>query len=150
MREVPTLPRLLGLAGLFPQMAAVAALYAGPAEWRGAALGAAIAYAALVLAFLGGAWWGLAAGAPAAERRGGLGWVWFAAVLAVGIALGCVFFWQLGLLLAEPALVMLGAALLISTGVDAKLGPLAPRWWLALRVPLSIAMGAATLAAAFA
>lgn len=150
MRQVPALPRLLGIAGLLPQLAAVIALYAGPLEWRLPAQNAAIAYAAVTLAFLGGAWWGMAAGAPAAERRGTLGWLWVASVSMVAIAFTGLLFWMLDRLPAEPVLVMFGAALLMSPGVDTKLGALAPRWWMALRVPLSIAMGAATAAAAFA
>ena len=39
-------------------------------------------------------------------------------------------------------------ALLVSLGVDARLGALAPRWWMALRVPLSLGLGALTIAAA--
>lgn len=150
MRSVPSAPRLLGLAGLVPQLACVLALYGGPPEWRAAALAGAVVWAALALAFLGGSWWGIAAGAPAAERRGALGWLWLASVVPVLVALGCLLPWVLGALPVEPALVMLGAALLIGVGVDAKLDPLAPRWWLALRVPLAIGMGAATLAAALA
>ena len=45
---------------------------------------------------------------------------------------------------------MLGGALLVTLGVDAKLGALAPRWWMALRVPLSTGLGLATIAAALA
>lgn len=150
MRQMPALPRLLGLAGLWPQLAAVMALYGGPPEWRDTAQHSAIAYAAVTLAFLGGAWWGMAAGAPAAERRGMLGWLWFASVGMMAFAFAGLLLWMLNRLPAEPVLVMLGAALLMSPGVDAKLGALAPRWWMSLRVPLSIAMGAATAAAAFA
>lgn len=150
MQPVPALPRWLGLAGLLPQFTCVAMLYAGPAEWREAALAIAFAYAALILSFLGGMWWGIAAAAPAAQRRKALGWLWIAAVLPSLVALACFLPWALGWAWPEPSLVMLGGALLVSLGVDAKLGALAPRWWMALRVPLSTGLGLATIAAALA
>jgi len=150
MQSVPALPRWLGLAGLLPQFTCVAVLYAGPAEWREAALAIAFAYAALILSFLGGMWWGIAAAAPAAQRRKALGWLWIAAVLPSLVALACFLPWALDWAWPEPSLVMLGGALLVSLGVDAKLGALAPRWWMELRVPLSTGLGLATLAAALA
>lgn len=150
MQSVPALPRWLGLAGLLPQFTCVAVLYAGPAEWREAALAIAFAYAALILSFLGGMWWGIAAAAPAAQRRKALGWLWIAAVLPSLVALACFLPWALDWAWPEPSLVMLGGALLVSLGVDAKLGALSPRWWMALRVPLSTGLGLATIAAALA
>lgn len=150
MGSIPALPRWLGLAGLSPQAACVALLYAGPGEWRAAALALAFAYAALILSFLGGMWWGIAAAAPAAQRRKALGWLWVAAVMPSLVALGCFLPWALGWAWPEPSLVMLAAALWLSLGVDARLGALAPRWWMALRVPLSVGLGLLTLAAAFA
>ncbi|MEC7162619.1 MAG: DUF3429 domain-containing protein [Pseudomonadota bacterium] len=150
MQSVPALPRWLGVAGLLPQFTCVAVLYAGPAEWREAALAIAFAYAALILSFLGGMWWGIAAAAPAAQRRRTLGWLWIAAVLPSLVALACFLPWALDWAWPEPSLVMLGGALLVSLGVDAKLGALAPRWWMALRVPLSTGLGLATIAAALA
>lgn len=150
MQSVPALPRWLGLAGLLPQFTCVAVLYAGPAEWREAALAIAFAYAALILSFLGGMWWGIAAAAPAAQRRRTLGWLWIAAVLPSLVALACFLPWALDWAWPEPSLVMLGGALLVTLGVDAKLGALAPRWWMALRVPLSTGLGLATIAAALA
>ena len=150
MQSVPALPRWLGLAGLLPQFTCVAVLYAGPAEWREAALAIAFAYAALILSFLGGMWWGIAAAAPAAQRRRTLGRLWIAAVLPSLVALACFLPWALDWAWPEPSLVMLGGALLVTLGVDAKLGALAPRWWMTLRVPLSTGLGLATIAAALA
>ena len=148
MRDVPGLARLLGLSGLLPQAACLVALLFGPPEWREPALRIAAIYAALILSFLGGLWWGIAAGAPAAERRRALGWLWIAAVTPSLVALACFLPWAFGWRWPEPSLIMLGAALLISLGVDARLGSLAPRWWMALRVPLSVGLGAMTIAIA--
>ena len=150
MGRIPALPRWLGFAGLLPQLGCVAVLYAGPTEWRAAALALAFAYAALILSFLGGAWWGIAAAAPAAERRNALGWLWIAAVVPSLVALACFLPWAFGWQWPEPSLVMLAGALLVGLGVDARLGALAPRWWMALRVPLSLGLGLLTLAAALA
>ena len=150
MGDVPASPRWLGIAGLLPQFACLIVLYVGPVEWRFAALSLAFAYAALIFSVLGGRWWGIAAAAPAAERRRSLGWLGVAAVLPSLIALAAFLPWVFGRTWPEPSLVMLGGAILLSPAVDAKLGPLAPRWWMALRVPLSLGLGVATIAAALA
>ncbi|MDG5746712.1 DUF3429 domain-containing protein [Qipengyuania sp. XHP0207] len=150
MRDVPSLPRLLGLAGLLPQLACVIALYAGPDEWRYTAQAIAFGYAALIFSFLGGMWWGIAAMAPAAENRKTLGWVWVAAVAPSLIALFAYLPWVFGQTWPEPSLIMLGAGILMSLAVDAKLRALAPNWWMSLRVPLSLGLGLATVAAALA
>ena len=150
MHSVPGLPRWLGWAGLLPQLACAVILYAGPPEWRQPAQTIAVAYAALILSFLGGTWWGFAAMAPAAERRRTLGWLWIAAILPCVAGLACFLPWAFGWEWPEPSLVMLAGALLVSLGVDAKLGPLAPRWWMSLRGPLSIGLALLTLAAALA
>ncbi|MDP4576109.1 DUF3429 domain-containing protein [Qipengyuania sp. G39] len=150
MRTVPSLPRLLGLAGLLPQFACVLALYVGPDEWRYAAQAIAFGYAALIFSFLGGMWWGIAAMAPAAENRRSLGWVWVVAVIPSLIALVAYLPWVFGQTWPEPSLIMLGSGILMSLAVDAKLRPLAPAWWMSLRVPLSVGLGLATVAAALA
>ncbi|WP_324828506.1 DUF3429 domain-containing protein [Qipengyuania zhejiangensis] len=150
MRDIPAWPRLLGLAGLLPQFACVIVLYVGPQEWRYAALAMAFGYAAIIFSFLGGTWWGIAAAAPAAERRRALGWLWFAAVVPSLVAFAAFLPWVFGEAWPEPSMVMLGGGILLSPAVDARLGPLAPRWWMPLRVPLSLGLGVATIAAALA
>lgn len=132
-----------------PQLACLGALLWGPPELRFAALAIGMAYAGLIFSFLGGAWWGIAAAAPAAERRQALGWLWVAAVMPSLLALAAWIPWVFGEQWPEPSLAMLGAAILLSPVIDARLGPLAPRWWLALRVPLSLGLGAATFAMAY-
>lgn len=145
MRNVPSLPRMLGLAGLLPQCACLLMLQLGPPVWRDAALLIGFAYAAVIFAFLGGTWWGIAAAAPAAERRQSLGWLWVAAILPSLIGLVLFLPWVFGWTWPEPSLAMLGGAILLSPAVDARLGPLAPRWWMSLRVPLSLGLGVATV-----
>lgn len=150
MHAVPAMPRLLGLAGVLPQLFAVCAAWAGEPTWLEGARLAGGLYAGLILSFLGGTWWGIAATAPAAEGRGVLGWVWVAAVMPSLIALSAGLWWLAQPDQPEPALVALGFALLAAPLVDQRLVAmaLAPRWWTALRWPLSIALGLATLALA--
>jgi hypothetical protein len=150
MRAVPGLPRWLGLAGLLPQIGLVAALFAGPPEWHEPAALLAYLYAGLIFAFLGGTWWGIAACAPAAHRRRTHGWVWVAGVLPSLLAFAGLAPPLLGAMPLEPSLVALGGGLLISPALDARLGALAPRWWMALRLPLSLGLGTLTIAAALA
>ena len=148
MGGVPTWPRLLGLAGLLPQLGfLLTAVFASDSLSQAARiLGAA--YAGLIFTFLGGAWWGIAASAPAAERRNALAWLWIASVLPSLMVLSFVGLWLEGWLVLEQILVMLSASVLIALAVDARIGTLAPRWWMQLRVPLSTGLGLATLALA--
>lgn len=149
MGNVPSLPRLLGLAGLLPQLAMLGVvMLAAPNEWRDTAIAIAALYAGLILSFLGGTWWGIAAAAPAAERRKALGWVWWAAVLASLLGFGALVLPLVGGPWPQPSLVMLGSALLLSPIVDARLATtgIAPPWWTRLRVPLSLGLGGVTFA----
>ena len=149
MANIPALPRLLGLAGLLPQLAMLALVaIAAPNEWREATIAMAALYAGLILSFLGGTWWGIAAAAPAAQRRQALGWVWWAAVLASLLGFGALILPLVGGPWPQPTLVMLGAALLLSPIVDVRLAStgIAPPWWTRLRVPLSLGLGGATFA----
>ena len=146
MRRVPASPRWLGLAGVLPQLACMAIVWAG-GDLAEPALIAGGLYGGLILSFLGGTWWGIAAAAPAAQGRGVLGWVWVAAVLPNLVAFAAGLWWMVKPDQPQPALAMLAFALLASPLVDLRLKGmgLAPRWWLALRVPLSLALGIATL-----
>ncbi|EDL49234.1 DUF3429 domain-containing protein [Erythrobacter sp. SD-21] len=150
MGKVPLWPRLLGLAGLLPQFVLLGLAYLGTGPLAETAGVLAAFYAALIFTFLGGTWWGIAAGAPAAERRDGLGWLWVAAVVPSLLALAGLGTWAIELIPLEPLLVMLGAGLLMALVVDMRIGSLGPRWWLGLRAPLSLGLGLATLAIAFA
>ncbi|MEG3166130.1 DUF3429 domain-containing protein [Sphingomonas sp. PB2P19] len=142
-KVVPPLPLWLGLAGLIPQLLAFIGVAAGEPEGRFTALALAYAYAALILSFLGGMWWGLAAQARTAVPR----WVWVAAVVPSLIALLSALPWAFGDRWPGPSLALLGLALLGSLGVDYRLraAGLCPAWWLRLRLPLSIGLGLLTL-----
>ena len=138
---------LLGFAGLLPQMAAVA--WIATLRWSspiGAGLGAmaALIYGGAILSFLGGIWWGFAM-----QRQQGQGRL---AALAV---LPSLFVVALPLLLfvvpdamAGSLLIALGSATLLTLLVDRRLVAAgeAPANWMRLRVPLSLGLGALTIA----
>lgn len=139
LRDVPAPARYLGLGGLIPF--AVTAL--GPWLWPEQVLAAAsiqIAYAAVILAFLGGVHWGLAMagyGAPAGEaarqRHMAKRLAWAVTPALVGWA---------GALVADPTVavtVMAGAfALLLVGDTRAAAAGLAPAWYLPLRRVLTL------------
>lgn len=135
----------LGFAGLLPQLWVLILLLFGNPEARFTALSLGYAYAALILSFLGGAWWGLAAQARNAVAT----WVWVAAVAPSLVALASAIPWAIGAEWPGPSLMLLGALLMASLLVDRALARqgLAPRWWLTLRVPLSLGLGGLTLVA---
>jgi hypothetical protein len=139
------LARLLGYAGLLPQVGVVAGLILGGPEIRFFALSVGFAYAALIFSFLGGVWWGLAAAARGPVPR----WVWTVAVLPSLIALASALPWAAGLAGPGPSLAVLGVFILFSAVVDLRLRSLdmTPPGWLALRLPLSVGLGALTLLA---
>ncbi len=142
---IPPIARLLGLSGLLPQLGAVALLLSGDPQSRYSALAIAYAYAALILSFLGGLWWGLAARTDSPPR-----WLWFASVAPSLIALVTAWPWMVGLRWPGPSLVVLGISLIAALLVDRALvrTGIAPPGWMALRVPLSLGLGVLTMLAA--
>ncbi|APE27993.1 DUF3429 domain-containing protein [Aurantiacibacter gangjinensis] len=142
--RTPRLALWLGFAGLLPQLACLAAVIWGGDEWRWTALALAWAYAALIFSFLGGLWWGLAAAASARIEEVD-GWVWIAAVFPSLFALATYYPWIIGEPWPGPSLLVLGAAIMISPIVDYALKRLRPPWWMALRIPLSLGLGGATI-----
>lgn len=147
MVSPPPLPRWLGLAGLLPQLAAVAVVLSGDIALRFSALAMGYAYAALILSFLGGLWWGIAARADRPPE-----WIWVAAIIPSLIALASAVPWAVGQTWPGPSLVILGAALIAALAVDRALArlDLTPPWWMSLRIPLSLGLGALTLVLAVA
>ena len=142
---IPPLARLLGLSGLLPQLGAVALLLSGDPQSRFSALAIAYAYAAIILSFLGGLWWGLAARTDSPPR-----WLWFASVAPSLIALGTAWPWMVGLRWPGPSLVVLGISLIAALLVDRALvkAGIAPPGWMKLRMPLSLGLGVLTMLAA--
>lgn len=136
----PPVPRLLGLAGLLPMAALLCLVLGGGPEWRWSALALGWFYAALIFSFLGGLWWGLAAAAGGRAPN----WLWWAGIAPSLLALTTLIPWLIGDPWPGPSLVLLGIAIGLSTLVDRRIAALglAPRWWLALRLILSIGLGA--------
>jgi hypothetical protein len=91
-------------------------------------------------------WWGLAAAAGERAPR----WLWAAAVVPSLWAFATLGLVVLGLLAVEAALALTGAGLWLALFVDRALVAqgLAPRWWMALRLPLSLGLGGLALLAA--
>ncbi|KQT32261.1 hypothetical protein ASG29_10605, partial [Sphingomonas sp. Leaf412] len=136
--SVPRLARILGYAGLLPQAFAVMVLLKDDPATRFAALAFAFAYAALILSFLGGTWWGLA-------TRGGErtpAWLWIAAVAPSLLALATALPWWTGQTWPGPSLLVLAGALVAALAVDRAIvaHDLAPAGWIALRLPLSLGL----------
>lgn len=139
-RERPAAAWALGLAGLIPFFGAAAALWVGPPSLRGTALLALLAYAAVILSFLGGVRWGLETGRAQGPRTG-------AFILSV---LPSLLAWAalVGAASVPPAsqLLLLGVGL-FAAGVWDIRSPSLPSWYRQLRVVLT---GGALLALAIA
>jgi hypothetical protein len=142
-------PRLLGLAGLLPQVAAVLLVWGGHGEGgidkniaHGLGQFAALTYAAVILSFLGGIWWGFAVRRETGQARLAAIAVIPSLVAAatVGVAFAGAVSWSL---------VALGSAVLLTLLVDRHLTRTgeATAEWLHFRVPLSVGLGALTILA---
>lgn len=131
--------RLLGYAGLLPQVLCIAMILSGN-EWRYSALAGGYAYAAAIFSFLGGVWWGQAV----QSGRAGTG-VYVVAVMPSLLAAALFLPWTFGWEWPGPALLYLGALILASPMIDRRLG-YAPADFLRLRWHLSIGLGTLTIA----
>lgn len=142
-RGRPPVPALLlGYAGLLPPIIGIAWRLIDPAK-GGMMLALALFYAALILSFLGGAWWGMAV----ARVAGAALTLWLALAVVpslVALAAGAVLFTSV---VSGAAIV--AAGLLGSLLVDMMLvrAGHAPAWWMKLRLPLSVGLAALTLLA---
>lgn len=130
--------RVLGYAGLLPPIICIALILAGH-EWRYSALAGGFAYGAAIFSFLGGVWWGQALG----QGRAGTG-AYVLAVLPSLIAVALFLPWTFGWDWPGPALLYLGALILLSPLVDRALG-FANTGFLRLRWHLSLGLGGLTI-----
>lgn len=135
--------RLLGYAGLLPLIGCAAGLGLVPMH-RAPLLDAGFGYAALIFSFLGGLWWGQGIARGKASPA-----LFTIAVLPSLVAWGLMLLRLLGWTTQE-ALLVLGAAILLSPVVDLALArkQATVYGWIALRLQLSTGLGALTLALA--
>ncbi len=133
--------RWLGYAGLLPQALALSLGLDDADRYIGLAAG--YFYAALILSFLGGLWWGLAA---AAEKPPP--WVYGAAVVPSLLAFATGVPWMTGATWPGPSLIALAVALVASLLVDFRLKQmgLMTDGMFGLRMRLSLGLGGLTLA----
>ena len=131
--------RWLGYAGLLPQALCVA-LAASGHDYAYTALAGGFAYAAAIFSFLGGVWWGQAI----ASGRGGAG-AYVVAVMPSLLSVALFLPWSFGWDWPAPALLYLGALIMLSPLVDRALG-FAAKDFFRLRVQLSVGLGALTIA----
>ena len=134
--------RALGFLDLMPQAALLTAVAIEPMGGYGIPLVAAYAYAALILSFIGGIWWGIAM-----RREAGQGEL---AALAILPALAPLALPLLIMTGSWPtALIVLGGLIAMTPLVDRRLvaNGEVPAGWLALRLPLSLGLGGMTIAA---
>jgi hypothetical protein len=131
--------RVLGYAGLLPQIISIAMVLTGH-EWRYAALAGGFAYAAAIFSFLGGVWWGQAVQSARATTG-----AYLVAVLPSLIAVALFLPWSFGWEWPGPALLYLGALIALSPMIDRKLGYAASDF-LRLRLHLSLGLGGLTIA----
>lgn len=134
--------RVLGYAGLLPQILCVGLLAIGH-EWRYTALAGGFAYAAAIFSFLGGVWWGQAV-ASGRATAGAYALAVTPSLLAVALFLPWSFGWEW----PGPALLYLGALILGSPLIDRALG-FAQADFLRLRWHLSIGLGVLTIVLGF-
>ena len=136
------LARLLGYAGLLPQ-AALLLLILGLHDPTGVVHGMAFFYAALILSFIGGIWWGFAM-----RRTTGQGPLTLLAIVPTLVTIVLVAMAVHGSL--RWAMVALASAIMLTLLVDRRLVATgeAPAGWMGLRVPLSLGLGTLTILAA--
>lgn len=132
--------RALGYAGLLPQVICIA-LVASDSHFRFAALFMGFVYPAVIFSFLGGVWWGQAVTRLGDARAG----VYLVAVMPSLIAAALFVPYLEGWEWPGPALLYLGAFILLSPLVDRALGYAAPDF-MRLRWHLSLGLGGLTIA----
>lgn len=131
-RKVPRAPLLLGLGGLLPPAALTLVALFDIGVFAPSTPGFVRSYAAVTLSFLGGSWWGFIV------RDERPRWLLLVPSVLPSLLGWAAMFWF------QPAEALFGLALLLvlALGVDALLTGrgLTPRWWMRLRVPLSVGL----------
>jgi hypothetical protein len=119
----------LGYGGLLPFVGGAAWLLVGPADTQALAARVLVAYAATIVAFLGGIHWGLAFAAPGGPPTARLAWGVLPSLVA----------WPALLLAPGAGLALLAAMLVLCYAVDHRVYPaLGLQRWLPLRRVLSV------------
>lgn len=141
-RKPPVSALLLGYAGLLPPIISIALGLSDP-FFGVITLILAVLYAALILSFVGGMWWG----AVAARVTGAGLALWLAVAVIpslVALAATATFF-----ISPISGAAILAAGLLASLAVDMALirAGHVPPWWMKLRVPLSVGLAILALVA---
>lgn len=131
--------RVLGYAGLLPQVFCVGMVVSGH-EWRYSALAGGFAYAAAIFSFLGGVWWGQALQSGRATTG-----AYVVAVMPSLLAVALFLPWTFGWEWPGPALLYLGALIALSPLIDRALG-FAQGDFLQLRWHLSLGLGGLSIA----
>jgi hypothetical protein len=131
-KRVPLPASVLGFAGLIPPLVLTGVALLDLGLFAPSTPGFVLTYAAIILSFLGGTWWGFV------SRSGRPGWLLLGiAVLPALAGWAAIFSFQ-----PPAALFGLAGALVATLAVDAILTRrrLAPGWWMRLRVPLSLGL----------
>jgi hypothetical protein len=130
--SIPLPALLLGFAGLIPPVVLTAVALLDLGLFAPSTPGFVRTYAAVILSFIGGSWWAFAL---REERPSAL--LLTMAVLP-SLAGWAAIFW----FFPPQALFALAAMLVLTLAVDALLvrRRLASRWWMKLRVPLSLVL----------
>lgn len=133
-------PLILGYAGLLPPIATLAICSFEGGTTIGPLF--SFGYATLILSFLGGIWWGFAMRLPHDQGRIA---AW--AVVPSLVGAGLILLSIAHVLPIGWALALLGSAVMLTLPVDRRLTTMGvtPAGWMAMRVPLSIGLGALTI-----
>jgi hypothetical protein len=132
--KVPLPALLLGLAGLIPPLVLTGVALFDMGLFAPSTPGFVRTYAAVILSFIGGSWWAFACRDERPSWR-----LLGIAVLPALLGWTAIFWFK-----PPEAMFGLAVVLIASLLFDALLVArrLAPRWWLKLRVPLSVGLAA--------
>ena len=132
--------RGLGYAGLLPQILCIALALSG-SQYQYNALYMGFVYPAVIFSFLGGVWWGQAIAKGEQASAGSYVLAVMPSLIAAALFIPYLEGWEW----PGPAMLYLGAFLMLSPMVDRSLGYAAPDF-LKLRWHLSLGLGALTIA----